>query len=64
LLVDTTGAGDAFNGGQAVALAEGTDLLQAVRFGCAVAAISVMRPGTASSMPLRQEVDALLLKSK
>jgi ribokinase len=63
-VVETTGAGDAFNGGLAVALAEGADLLQAVRFGCAVAAISVTRPGTAPSMPFRKEVDALLLKNK
>jgi ribokinase len=59
-VVETTGAGDAFNGGFAVALAEGRDILQAARFGCAVAGISVTRPGTAPSMPLRAEVDALL----
>lgn len=63
-VVETTGAGDAFNGGLAVALAEGAGLLQAARFGCAVAAISVTRPGTAPSMPFREEVDALLLKNK
>ncbi len=61
-VVDTTGAGDAFNGGLAVALAEGCDIVDAVRFGCAVGAISVTRPGTAPSMPLRSEVDALLQK--
>lgn len=59
-VVDTTGAGDAFNGGFAVALAEGRDLVEAVRFGCAVAGISVTRVGTAPSMPHRHEVDALL----
>jgi ribokinase len=59
-VVDTTGAGDAFNGGFAVALAEGSDILQAARFGCAVAGLSVTRPGTAPSMPSRAEVDALL----
>lgn len=59
-VVETTGAGDAFNGGFAVALAEGKDTLEAVRFGCAVAGISVTRPGTAPSMPARAEVDALL----
>jgi ribokinase len=64
LVVETTGAGDAFNGGMAVALAEGGDLLQAARFGCAVAGISVTRPGTAPSMPTRTEVDALLRKSQ
>lgn len=59
-VVETTGAGDAFNGGLAVALAEGMELVEAVRFSCAVAGISVTRPGTAPSMPHRAEVDALL----
>ncbi|HTV82405.1 MAG TPA: ribokinase [Acidobacteriaceae bacterium] len=59
-VVDTTGAGDAFNGGFAVALAEGRGIVGAACFGCAVAGISVTRPGTAPSMPQRCEVDALL----
>ena len=59
-VVETTGAGDAFSGGFAVALAEGMDIGQAARFGCAVAGISVTRPGTAPSMPHRREVDELL----
>lgn len=59
-VLETTGAGDAFNGGFATALAEGADPVAAVRFGCAVAGISVTRPGTAPSMPARAEVDALL----
>src|ERR1051326_2418369 len=59
-VVETTGAGDAFNGGFVVALAEGRDIVEAVRFGCAVAGISVTRPGTADSMPRRDEVDALM----
>jgi ribokinase len=59
-VVETTGAGDAFNGGLAVALAEGADPVEAVRFGCATAAISVTRPGTAPSMPARAEIEALL----
>ncbi len=63
-VVETTGAGDAFNGGFAVALSEGKDILAATRFGCAVAGISVTRPGTAPSMPNRAEVDALLGKEK
>lgn len=62
-VVETTGAGDAFNGGFAVALSEGVDLVAAARFGCAVAGISVTRQGTAPSMPHRSEVDALLGKS-
>lgn len=59
-VVETTGAGDAFNGGFAVALAEGLAPLDAVRFGCATAAISVTRPGTAPSMPSRAEIETLL----
>jgi ribokinase len=59
-VVDTTGAGDAFNGGFAVGLAEGKSLEDAIRFGNATAAISVTRPGTAPSMPRRDEVEALL----
>ena len=59
-VVETTGAGDAFNGGFAVALAEGKGMLDAVRMGCATAGISVTRPGTAPSMPARAEIDALL----
>jgi ribokinase len=59
-VVETTGAGDAFNGGFAVALSEGRDIVAAAEFGCAVAGISVTRPGTAPSMPSRREVDDLL----
>ena len=61
-VVETTGAGDAFNGGFAVALAEGKDIVAATRFACAVAGISVTRHGTAASMPTRAEVDSLLRK--
>ena len=59
-LVETTGAGDAFNGGFAAALAEGRDPVEAARFGCAVAGISVTRPGAAASMPIRAEIDAVM----
>ena len=58
--VDTTGAGDAFNAGLAVALAEGRDLRAAVRFANAAAALSVTKPGAARSAPHRAEVDALI----
>ncbi len=58
-VVETTGAGDAFNGGFAVALSESMGLVEAVRFGCAAAGISITRPGTAPSMPTRSEIDAL-----
>ncbi|WP_147106953.1 ribokinase [Tateyamaria sp. syn59] len=59
-VVETTGAGDAFNGAFAAALAEGKSALNAVQYGCATAGISVTRAGTAPSMPQRAEVDALL----
>jgi ribokinase len=58
-VVDTTGAGDAFNGAFAVGLSEGMSFVEAARFGCAAAGVSVTRPGTARSMPARGEVDRL-----
>ncbi len=58
-VVDTTGAGDAFNGGLAVALAEGKDLISAVYFANAVAGLKVKKLG-ASSMPYREEVERFL----
>jgi ribokinase len=61
-VLDTTGAGDAFNGGFAVALTEGRDVVDAVRFGCATAGISVTRSGTAPAMPARAEIDTLLAR--
>lgn len=61
-VVETTGAGDAFNGGFAAALAAGRSPLDAVRFGCATAGISVTRPGTAPSMPKLAEIEALLAR--
>ncbi len=63
-VVETTGAGDAFTGALAVALAAGLDLVAATRFGCAAAGISVTRHGTARAMPTRAEVDALLARSR
>ena len=59
-VVETTGAGDAFNGAFAAALAEGASALEAVRFGCAAGALSVTRAGTAPSMPRRPEIETLL----
>jgi len=59
-VVETTGAGDAFNGGFAAALARGMTPPQAIRFGCATAAISVTRAGTAPSMPSLAEVESLM----
>jgi ribokinase len=58
--VDTVAAGDAFNGGLAVALAQDQPLAAAVRFANAVAALAVTRPGAQSSLPSAQEVAAFL----
>ncbi|MEL6520688.1 MAG: ribokinase [Pseudomonadota bacterium] len=62
-VVETTGAGDAFNGALAAGLADGLAPLDAVRLGCATAGLSVTRPGTAGSMPSRAEVNAVLAES-
>lgn len=62
-VVETTGAGDAFNGGFAVALAEGMEIGAALRFGNATAGLSVTRAGAASAMASRAEIDALLAGS-
>ena len=61
-VLETTGAGDAFNGGFAYALAEGMSLIEAVRFGSATASISVTRLGTAPAMPVNSEIQDLLNK--
>jgi ribokinase len=55
--VDTTAAGDVFNGALTVALSEGRNLIEASRFGCKASAIAVTRPGAQSSAPYRNEVD-------
>lgn len=62
-VVDTTGAGDAFNGGFATALAEGQAIETALDFATATAALSVTKHGTAASMPSRAAIDALLQTS-
>ncbi len=62
--VDTTGAGDVFNGALAAALGEKRPLLDAVRFANAAAAISVTRLGAQPSAPKRKEIEALLAKAK
>lgn len=58
--VDTTAAGDVFNGALAVALAEGMPLAEALRFAQAAAAISVTRPGAQPSAPTRAEIEAFI----
>lgn len=59
-VVETTGAGDAFNGGLAVGLSRGLEIDQAVKLGCATAGLSVTRAGAAASMPTAAEVEHVL----
>lgn len=54
--VDTTGAGDAFNGALAVALTEGKSVVESVRFASLAAAITVKKLGAQSTMPYRNEI--------
>jgi len=63
-VVDTTGAGDSFNAGIAVALSEGKTLAEALGFACAVAGLKVTRAGAGAGMPKRAEVEALLAGSR
>lgn len=58
--VDTTGAGDSFNGALLCALTEGKTVAEAVRFANALAAVKVTHLGSAEAMPTREEVDAFL----
>ena len=60
--VETTGAGDAFNGGLATAIAEGLPMETALQFANCTAAISVTRLGSSPSMPYRHEILAMLEK--
>ncbi len=57
--VDTTAAGDCFNGAFAVGLAEGMPVEEAIAFGNLASSIAVTRKGAQSSIPARSEVDAL-----
>jgi ribokinase len=58
--IDTTAAGDAFNGALAVALSEGRPVDLAVRFANAAAGLACTQPGAQNSLPVRAQVDALL----
>ncbi|WP_409271055.1 ribokinase [Neobacillus sp. SCS-31] len=58
--IDTTGAGDTFNGALAFALSEGMGLKEACQFANAAAALSVTKPGAQGGMPTRDEVEELI----
>ncbi len=60
--IDTVAAGDAFNGGLAVALAEERPLPEAIRWGAAAGALATTKPGASSAMPTRTELESLLKK--
>ena len=62
-VVDTTGAGDAFNSGFAVALAEGRDIVDAVRFGVVCGGIACTRLGVVPSLADRAQADALFAEA-
>jgi ribokinase len=59
-VVDTTAAGDAFNGALALAIAEGRELGDMVRFATAAAALTCMQPGAQDALPIRPQVDRFL----
>jgi ribokinase len=59
-VVDTVGAGDAFNGALAVALAEGRPLAEAAAWACAAGALAVTKPGAQGALPRRAEIERLL----
>ena len=60
--VDTTGAGDCFNGVFAAGLVEGLEAAAAARRAAAAAALSVTKPGAREGMPTRQELEAFLAR--
>jgi len=63
MAVDSTAAGDAFNGSLACALAEGRPLKEAVPFANAAGALAVTRRGAQSSIPTREEIEGLLRRA-
>ena len=61
-VVDTTGAGDAYNGGLAAALSFGFDFHEAIRYATVVSGLSVTKPGTAPAMPEYDEIQKYFRK--
>lgn len=58
--VDTTGAGDTFNGALAAEISRGSPLVSALRIAAAASAVSVSRRGVLSAIPTRAEVEQFL----
>lgn len=63
-VVDTTGAGDSFNGGLAIALGRGSNLKDACKYGNAVAALSTTKLGAQTGMPTSEEVDVFIINQE
>ncbi|RLG77772.1 MAG: ribokinase [Thermoprotei archaeon] len=63
-VVDTTGAGDAFNAALAVFLAEGRDIREAVKLANAAAALKIMKLGAQSGLPRRDELESFIAMYK
>ena len=63
-VVDTTGAGDAFNSGFAIALAEGRDVVDAVKYGVACGAVACTKLGVVPSLPDRARADAVYAEAQ
>jgi ribokinase len=63
-VVDTTGAGDAFCGGFAAGLVRTGRVVEAAKFGTAVAALSITKPGAAGAMPTRREIERFLRQAQ
>jgi ribokinase len=61
--IDTTGAGDAFNGALAVALGQGRPLIDALRVATAAGALTCTRRGAQDALPARADVEALLTRA-
>ncbi|MEG1943316.1 MAG: PfkB family carbohydrate kinase, partial [Angelakisella sp.] len=62
-VLDTTGAGDAFNGGLLAGLGKGMKLMDAAAYGNVVSNLAVTRMGTAPAMPYSKEIDDFIAKN-
>jgi len=62
-MVDSVAAGDAFAAGLAVAISEGSNFHDALKYGAASGGLAVTKPGARDAMPFREEVEALLSNS-